>query len=585
MNYFLTYTVYVLILSVLMGISTWKLFKKLGYSPLLAFIPFCNYLVILKETKHPRWWAILSYLPIVGPIMMSVFHLYLMDKFGKNLIQNKFLTVFLPFIYMAVVNYSKDTEIEDELYLTEEQKERKERHDRVLNTSAQIFDLFVTQSSTKIPNFSSDGENTKKKDSFLGSITFAVVFATIIHVFVTQPFGIPTGSMERTLLVGDFLFVNKWSYGYRLPMRPLAIPFLQGTITDTGEKGNPKDDPKSYADGVKLPYARIFQFNKPQKNDVVVFNYPQDSVHTAIDRKDPYVKRCVAVAGDTFEMRAGRLFVNGKPETVLGDQEVQHAYTVNTGTQLDIPSLYNTYGFLPVREMQNDKGFVYMFQGLTDKTAKEIKTLPNVVSMEENIYPKDSATISYKLNADKSAYTKSIDTTQSIFPINKPWNQDWYGPLKIPKKGDVVTINQETLPEYQWIISKYENNKLENKNGKIFINGKETNQYTIQQDYYMMVGDNRDASLDARFFGFVPEENIVGKPMFTWMSLQGAFKDASSSYQAPFKIRWDRMFKATNTGEANKTSYWWVAAMILILFFGWEYFMKLFGKKKTEDDL
>jgi signal peptidase I len=540
-----------------MGLSTWKLFKKMGYSPLFAFIPFYNYFIILKETKHPKWWAILSYLPIVGPIMMSVFHIYLMKKFGKSLFQNQLLTVILPFIYMATVNYSKDTEIEDEsandLYLTEEEKIAK----------------------------------GKKKDSFVGSITFAVVFATIIHVFVTQPFGIPTGSMERTLLVGDFLFVNKWSYGYRLPMRPLAIPFLQGTIFDSGEKGNPKDDPKSYVDGVKLPYERILQFSKPQKNDIVVFNYPQDSVHTATDRKDPYVKRCVAVAGDVFEMRAGRLFVNNKPETVLGDQEVQHAYTVNTGAQLDIPALYNTYGFLPVREEQNDKGFTYTFQGLTDKTAAEIKTLPNVIDMTENMYAKGSATISYKLNADKSAYTKSIDTTQSIFPINKPWNQDWYGPLRIPKKGDVVAINQETLPMYQWVISEYEHNSLEKKNGKIFINGKEATQYTIKQDYYMMIGDNRDASLDARFFGFVPEENIVGRPMFTWMSVQGVFSDASSSYQAPKKIRWDRMFKATNTGEANKTSYWWIAAMVLILFFGWEYFMKLFGKgkKKKEDEI
>ena len=551
MNYFLTYAVYVLILSVLMGISTWKLFKKMGYSPLLAFVPFYNYFIILKETKHPKWWAILSYLPIVGPIMMSVFHLYLMKKFGKTLFKDQLLTVLLPFIYMATVNYSKDTELEDEndLYLTEEEKK------------------------------------AKKKDTFAGSITFAVVFATIIHVFFTQPFGIPTGSMERTLLVGDFLFVNKWSYGYRLPMRPLAIPFLQGTILDTGEKGNPKDDPKSYVEGVKLPYERIFQFNKPQKNDIVVFNYPRDSVHASIDRRDPYVKRCVAVAGDTFEMRNGRLFVNGKPETVLGDQEVQHSFTVNTGTQLDIPALYNVYGFLPVRETQTATGFEYVFQGLTNNTANQIKGLPNVVDMKENIFPKDSGTVSHKLNADRTAYTKSIDTTQSIFPINKPWNQDWYGPLKLPKKGDVVTINQETLPEYQWIISEYEHNTLENKNGKIFINGKETNQYTIQQDYYMMIGDNRDASLDARFFGFVPEENIVGKPMFTWMSVQGAFKDSSSSYQAPFKVRWERMFKATNTGEANKTSYWWIAAMILILFFGWDYFVKLFGKKKTEEDL
>lgn len=547
MNYFLTYTVYVLILSVLMGISTWKLFKKMGYNPVFAFIPFYNYFIILKETKHPKWWAVLSYLPIVGPIMMSVFHLYLMKKFGKSLFKDQLLTVILPFIYMATVNYSKDAEIEDEneLYLTEEEK------------------------------------NAKKKDSFLGSITFAVVFATIIHVFVTQPFGIPTGSMERTLLVGDFLFVNKWSYGYRLPMRPVAIPFLQGTIMDTGEKGNPKDDPKSYVEAVKLPYERIFQFNKPQKNDVVVFNYPQDSVHTAIDRKDPYVKRCVAVAGDTFEMRNGRLFVNGKPESILGDQEVQHRYIVNTGSQLDIPGLYKVYGFMPVQEIPKGNGFIYAFQGLTDKMAAEIKQLPQVIEMKEDIQPKGEPAIAYR----DEARTK-IDTTQSIFPINKGWNQDQYGPLRIPKKGDVVKLNQETLPEYQWIISQYEHNKLETKNGKIFINGKEANQYTIQQDYYMMVGDNRDASLDARFFGFVPEENIVGKPMFTWMSIEGAFKDSSSSYQADgWRFRFDRMFKATNTGEANKTSYWWIAAMILILFFGWEYFVKLFGRKKKDEEL
>ena len=195
---------------------------------------------------------------------------------------------------------------------------------------------------------------------------------------------------------------------------------------------------------------------------------------------------------------------------------------------------------------------------------------------------KGEGALRFKLNADKTAYTKNIDTTQSIYPINKPWNQDWYGPLRIPKKGDVVKLDQETLPTYQWIISEYEHNKLENKNGKIYINGQETNQYTIKQNYYMMIGDNRGASLDARFFGVVPEENIVGRPMFTWMSLQGAFKDANSSYQAPFKVRWDRMFKATNTGEKNKTSYWWIAAGILILFFGWDYFVKFFKKKEDE---
>ncbi|MCZ2084443.1 MAG: signal peptidase I [Flavobacteriales bacterium] len=549
MDYFLTYTIYVIILSIIMGISTWKLFKKMGYNPLFTFVPFYNYFIILKETEHSKWWTILSYVPIIGPIMMTVFHLFLMRHFGKKSFVQTLLTIFLPFIYLAVVNYSKDTEVEkdEELYFTEEELA------------------------------------SKKKDTFAGSITFAVVFATIIHVFVTQPFGIPTGSMERTLLVGDFLFVNKWTYGFRMPMRPVALPFLQGTIMDTGEKGNPKDDPKSYVDAIKLPYTRILQIKKPQKNDIVVFNYPQDSVHTAIDRKDPYVKRCVAVAGDVLEMRAGRLFVNGKPEVTLGDQQKQHKYIATTGSQLDIPALYKIYGFLPVQEIQTQSGFMYDFQGLTDKTAKEIKELPQVIDIKEHIWEKDSAAVSYKVNAARDAYTKNIDTTQSIFPINKKWNQDWYGPLRIPKKGDVVTLNQETLPEYQWIISEYEHHHLENKNGKIFIDGKEATQYTIQQDYYMMIGDNRDASLDARFFGFVPEENIVGSPMFTWLSIQGLFKDNGSTYQAHKKIRWDRMFKATNTGELHKTSYWWVAVLILGLFFGWDFIMKFFKKKKEEN--
>lgn len=552
MNYFILYTGYVLLLSVLMGVSTWKLFKKMGYNPLFAFVPFYNYFIIQKETQHPKWWVLLAYLPIVGPIMMSVFHLFLMKHFGKHSLLQKLLTVLLPFIYMAVVNYSKDAEVEteDELYLTEEEK------------------------------------NAKKKESFLGSVTFAVVFATVIHVFVTQPFGIPTGSMERTLLVGDFLFVNKWSYGFRMPMRPVAIPFLQGTIMDTGEKGNPKDDPKSYMESVKLPYERIFQFSKPQKNDIVVFNYPQDSVHKAIDRKDPYVKRCVAVAGDVIEMRAGRLFVNGNPETILGDQQMQHKFIVQTGSQLDVPSLYKQYGFLPVQEIQTENGYLYDFQGLTDKTAKEIKALPQVIDMQEHVWAKDSAAVSYKVNAMRDAYTKNVDTTQSIFPINKKWNQDWYGPLKIPKKGDIVALNQETLPTYKWIISEYEHNKLENRDGKIFVNGQETTQYTIKQDYYMMIGDNRDASLDARFFGFVPEENIVGSPMFTWMSVEGLFPDKSSSYQPDGKtFRWDRMFKATNTGEVHKTSYWWVAVLILLLFFGWDYITGFFRNKKKEDEI
>lgn len=558
MDYILKYAFYVLILSILMGISTWKLFKKMGLNPIFAFVPFYNYYLISAETKHPKWWCILVYLPIVGAIMMTAFHLMLMKHFGKNSLLQKLLTIFLPFIYMAFVNYSADSEvaIDDDIYLTEAEK------------------------------------SVQKKETFLGSITFAIVFATLIHTFITQPFGIPTGSMERTLLVGDFLFVNKLNYGFRMPMRPLALPFLQGTIYDIQKDGNPKNDPKSYVDAVDLPYFRLPGWEKVERNDIVVFNYPQDSVHTAIDRKDPYVKRCVAVAGDILEMRAGRLFVNGKPEVILGDQQEQHAYIVQASSQLDFPQIYKDLEYIPVSEIStqslyysryaekynlNPTNAIYRMQ-LTNERAEIFKKMDKVISVSEEIEIENESGIAYK-----DQFQTKIDTTQSIFPINRNWNIDFYGPLKIPAKGDVVTLTQENLPTYQWIISEYEHNKLEKKDNKIFINGKESNSYTIKQDYYMMIGDNRDASLDARFFGFVPEENIVGKPMFTWLSIQGAFGDSGSAYQAPFKMRWDRMFKGTNTGEANKTSYWWIAAFILILFFGWEFFVKLFSKKREED--
>ncbi len=555
MSYFLTYTVYVLIVSVLMGLSTWKLFKKMGYNPLFSFVPFYNYFIIQKETEQPKWWVALAYLPIVGPIMMTVFHMALMRKFGKTSFMEKLLTVMLPFIYMAFVNYSKDAEVEnaDDLYLTEEEK------------------------------------NAKKKDSFLGSITFAVVFATIIHVFFTQPFGIPTGSMERTLLVGDFLFVNKMNYGFRMPMRPVAIPFLQGTILDTGEKGNPKDDPKSYAEGIKLPYLRLPGWEKPKRNDIVVFNYPDDSVHVAIDRKDPYVKRLVAQPGDVLEFKAGKLFINGKPEVRMGDAQVQHAYEVVTSSQLDVPALYDIYGFLPVQEQQRGSGFYYRFQGLTDQTAKEIGALPQVVTMTEAIEPQGKKDISYypdmqkSIEAQEMVPSKKVNTSSTIFPNNKNWNVDWYGPLRIPQKGDVLQLTPQNLPDYEKLIVKHEGNTLASKNGKIMINGRETSTYTVKYDYYMMVGDNRDASLDARFFGYVPETHIVGKPMFTWLSVEGLFSDAGSTYQADGKkIRWDRMFKAANTGDLHKTSYWWLAVLILVLFFGWDYFAKLFRKKDKE---
>lgn len=558
MDYFILYTLYVLIATVLFGVCAWKLFQKLQEPAWKAFVPFLNYATVLRDTGNPVWWSALSYLPIVGPVMMCVFNVLLARKFGKTKFWEELLAAVLPFIYIGILNYSSNTQVavpEQEFLLPREQPK-------------------------------------KKKESLLGSLTFAVVFATLIHTFITQPFGIPTGSMERTLLVGDFLFVNKLNYGYRMPMRPVGVPFLQGTLWDAGKKGNPKDDPKSYVEAVKLPYFRLPGWEKVEKKDIVVFNYPRDSVHKAFDRADPYVKRCAGVAGDVVEFRKGRLFVNNVQEQPLADQENQYAYVVNSESEIDFNQLYNRYGFLPVKVgMNEDRQYRYIFTGLTPEIAAYIKNLPGVISVEEWVDQPGVKTIAYKVIADsygrpipgpdgREQYSKNIDTTNTIFPVNQNWNSDFWGPVRIPRKGDVIKLTQENLPMYQWIISRYEGHNLESKNGQFFIDGKPSNSYTLKYDYYLMIGDNRDASLDSRFFGFVPETHIIGKPMFSWLSLQGAFPDERSSIQAPFKVRFDRMFKAANTGEKQKTSYWWLAAIVLVLFFGWEFFVKLFKKKK-----
>jgi signal peptidase I len=274
----------------------------------------------------------------------------------------------------------------------------------------------------------------------------------------------------------------------------------------------------------------------------------------------------------------------------MGDAQVQHSYIVYTRSEIDINYLWKNLVYLPIDDEGETKEGLhyYQFQGLTDELLAQIKQIPEFVKAEEVLAKKGEGAIDYYPVKDEHGNyvndgtnnvlrSKKINVSQSIFPLNKPWNVDWYGPLTIPKKGDVITLTEDNLPEYKKLITEYEGNTLAFRDGKFYINNVQTDQYTVKLDYYFMMGDNRDASLDARYFGFVPETHIVGSPMFTWLSLQGTFDEG------PKKIRWERMFKATNTGEKDKTSYWWVAAAILILFFGWEFFVKLFKGKKEEE--
>ncbi|MDR2122445.1 MAG: signal peptidase I [Flavobacteriaceae bacterium] len=524
------YLLFALISNVLYFITTWKLFQKAGRKAWESLLPFYNILITLKIIHRPWWWIFIVFIPIVGPIMGAIILVDFVRHYGRRSFTDAVLALFLSFIFLARLNYSPKT-----LYTGKEER----------------------------------------KETFISAILFAVVFATIIHTFIIQPFTIPTGSMERTLLVGDFLFVSKMNYGIRISMTPVALPFLQNKIP-LGNSQQPQNQTDSYVDQIRLPYMRIPGWTKVKRYDIVVFNYPTDSLHTAIDRKDPYVKRCVGLPGDEIQLVNGNLFINGIPEEIKKDEEQQHTYLVYaTEVGMSRKKIEELFGYA-VYEEQSDIATgkkLYFFHGLTEEGANKLRELNTVDSVSIFFKNKEDDGITYR--------NGKIDTTQSIFPLHSGWNSSQYGPLRIPKKGDVIKLTRRNLEQYERIIKDYEYNDLKIEKDKIYINGKQTDTYTIQQDYYWMMGDNRDNSLDSRFFGYVPEDHIIGTPIFTWLSIQGMFENDLFGHPAKFKIRWDRMFRIPNNDVPlkDKTNYLTYFLVLVAAYLAYDYYR---GKKKKE---
>ncbi|MDR1876977.1 MAG: signal peptidase I [Flavobacteriaceae bacterium] len=523
------YLLFAVVSNILYFVTTWKLFQKAGRKAWESLIPFYNITITLKIIHRPWWWIFIVFIPIVGPIMSAVILVDFIRHYNRRSFFDALLVLFLSLIFLGYLNYSSQTQ-----YTGKEER----------------------------------------KETLLSAILFAVVFATVIHTFIIQPFTIPTASMERTLLVGDFLFVSKMNYGIRVPMTPVALPFLQNKIP-LGDSQKPQNQRDSYVDKIRLPYMRIPGWTKIKRYDIVVFNYPTDSLHTAIDRKDPYVKRCVGLPGDKIQLKDGNLFINGKPEELKKDEEQQRNYYVYT-TEAGISQrkVEELFGYATYQEGQDETGKkLYLFRGLTKENADKLKGLDTVDSLVVIFQKRGEEGTAYK----DMAKTK-IDTTNSIFPLHSGWNSSQYGTLTIPKKGDVVKLTKENINQYRRIIKNYEYNTLEVDGDKIFINGKQTDTYTIQQDYYWMMGDNRDNSLDSRFFGYVPEDHIIGTPVFTWLSIQGMFEQ-DPLHPAKFKIRWNRMFRVPNIDVPlkDKTNYLPYFLVLVGGYFIYDYFR---GKKK-----
>ncbi|MBE7688495.1 signal peptidase I [Tenacibaculum finnmarkense] len=502
-----------LILQVIHFLGTWKLYVKAGRKAWEAALPIYNAIILMQIINRPKWWVILLFIPVVNLLMFPILWIETCRSFGFNKKTDTLLAVFTLGFYIYYINYLTDTPY-------------------IENRSLQ-------------PN-STLGE-------WVSSIAFAIIAATLVHTYFMQPYTIPTSSLEKTLLVGDYLFVSKFHYGARIPSTTIAAPMAHDTLPVLGTKSFISDDKNKdgFLNKTSLPYMRIPGFQKIKRNDIVVFSWPADSLKTMwgdksgvatykpIDKKTNYVKRATGIAGDTLEVRDGYVFINGK-KTILPDRaKPQWYFKVDTqGVKLPMETI-NEFNINGEGKMSNDG--IYYFN-LTDDEAASLAKNSLVKSVTKRIRPKGTY-------------------DASVFPHNPKyaWSSDNFGPLYIPKAGSTVPLNEDTIPFYEQIIRRYENNNLTIFGDAIYINGKKATSYTFKQDYYWMMGDNRQNSLDARNWGYVPFDHVVGKPVLIWLSWNPNAPDFMSKINS---IRWQRMF-TTVGGSGKPTSYLWLALLLI----------------------
>lgn len=408
-----------------------------------------------------------------------------------------------------------------------------------------IFDLYITKKVKWAFWRRSPGGRRNALLEWVDAVIFAVVAAMFIKIFFFEAFVIPSSSMEKTLLTGDYLFVSKLSYGPKVPETPLSFPLVHNTLPLIGGE--------SYSTLIQNKYRRLKGLGKVKREDIVVFHFPNGDtvlrqapmadyyqtvrlyngdreqvirdlgpiVVRPRDKKDNYVKRCVAVAGDTLQIKSGVVYINGVREALR--QSVQSSYTIlTTGAPVN-QMILDDMGINASDAIFDFNRSGYFDISLTHKEAQELSKLPVVKSITENIdvYPPDYP-----------------DSPLMLFPFTSGsgYTRDNFGPIWIPKKGVTVPLDLAVLPYYERIITSYEGNSLEVKEGSIFINGSLATSYTFAQDYFWMMGDNRHNSLDSRYWGFVPEDHIIGKPAMVWFS-------SNKEKGFPSNIRWRRIFK------------------------------------------
>ncbi len=510
--------VFFLIVQIIHFLGTWKLYVAAGRKAWEAGIPIYNAIVLMKIINRPTWWTILLFVPVVNLMMFAVIWVETLRSFGKNTTLDTFLGVATLGFYIYYVNYTQK-----------------------LN--------YITDRSLKPKNVVADT---------VSSVIFALVVATIVHTYVMQPFQIPTASLEKSLLVGDFLFVSKFHYGARPQMTAIAFPMVHDTM--------PLLNKKSYLSWPQYPYMRLPGFQKIHNNDIVVFNWPADTLFNMykpadkrydkpVDKKTNYVKRCVGIPGDSLSIKNGIVFINGK-ELILPERaKPQYSYNVtyDQKTPIDFEFLLKDLNVTDGAGFKTEARDTLFIAAMSFEAVEKLKNVPGITSVTRIIHK----------GAEDGVFPDFQDGKPSV---TNNWNNDNFGPIYIPQAGKTVNLDQKSLPLYKKIISEYEGNNLKVVGNDIYINDQKTTKYTFKQDYFWMMGDNRHNSLDARYFGYTPENHIVGKPVFIWLSLDPNEKGFK-------KIRWSRMF-TTVSGEGQPQSYLKIFLGLLIAYFIGEHFWK-----------
>jgi signal peptidase I len=482
MSIYIILSILFLVLSVA---GLWRIFEKAGKPGWAAVVPFYNFYIWLKVINKPLWWYIFIIFPYINVFTLLLMVVETLKCFRKDGLGEQALGVLFPFLFLPYLGFAPN--------------EKYTHPDKLPK---------VRKSAVR---------------EWADALIFAVIAATIIRTFFIEAYTIPTSSMEKSLLVGDYLFVSKVTFGPRIPMTPIAFPFAHHTMPLT-------QSVRSYAEWPALKYYRFPGFRSIRNNDVVVFNYPDGdtlsvlyqsnvSYHSMVreygretvlndparfgriisrpvDKRENFIKRCVAIPGDTLQIIDGEIFINGALLPVK--EGVQHNYHVITDGSRIHPRVLDRYDITESRMIANSEYIMPMNEEVASRMEQE-----QIVQSVTQIIKPDSF------------------HERHIFPFheNFSWNEDNFGPIFIPKKGASVDINPDNIMLWSRIIEAYEHNTLEVSDDTIYINGEAVTSYTFKMDYYWLVGDNRHNSADSRYWGFVPEDHVVGRAMFVWLSI------------------------------------------------------------------